>query len=121
MQKEQLGAARGINKRFVRNDPEDPRKGTGFETLAEKEEAEWDDSQARVEECPAGTLVLIHGSVLHKSEKNLSPKSRYIFTFHMIEGEGASYDKKNWLQPTSDLPFTRLYDPPASVKKLIDA
>jgi Phytanoyl-CoA dioxygenase (PhyH) len=42
-----------------------------------------------------GTLVIIHGNVLHKSEANRSLKSRYIYTFHVIEGE-AEYDEKNW-------------------------
>ena len=42
-----------------------------------------------------GTLVVIHGNVLHKSESNRSLKSRYIYTFHVIEGE-STYDEKNW-------------------------
>ncbi|KAL8292185.1 hypothetical protein RQP46_001651 [Phenoliferia psychrophenolica] len=53
-------------------------------------------------------LVLIHGSVVHRSEKNLSQKSRFIFTFHMIDG-ACEWDEKNWLQPTPEMPFTRLY------------
>jgi phytanoyl-CoA hydroxylase len=58
-------------------------------------------------EVKAGTLVLIHGNLLHKSEKNLSHKGRVIYTFHVIEGEGAEYDNKNWLQPPAQ-GFTRL-------------
>ena len=42
-----------------------------------------------------GTLVIIHGNTLHKSEANRSKKSRYIYTFHIIEGL-ATYDSKNW-------------------------
>ena len=42
-----------------------------------------------------GTLVVIHGNVLHKSEANRSNKSRYIYTFHVIEGAN-TYDDKNW-------------------------
>lgn len=42
-----------------------------------------------------GTLVLIHGSVLHKSGPNTSEKSRLAYTVHMIEGE-ADYSKDNW-------------------------
>ncbi|EOD53018.1 putative phytanoyl- dioxygenase protein [Neofusicoccum parvum UCRNP2] len=57
-------------------------------------------------EVKAGTLVLIHGNVLHKSEKNLSEKSRFIYTFHCIEGEN-EYDKLNWLQPPKE-GFSRL-------------
>lgn len=40
-------------------------------------------------------LVLIHGSVIHRSERNLSDKSRFIYTFHCIEGS-ADWDEKNW-------------------------
>ncbi|KAK8088078.1 phytanoyl- dioxygenase protein [Apiospora hydei] len=50
-------------------------------------------------EVKAGDLVLIHGNLLHKSEKNLSQKGRIIYTFHVIEGEGTKYDERNWLQP----------------------
>lgn len=58
-------------------------------------------------EVKAGTLVLIHGNILHKSEKNTSGKSRFIYTFHVIEGEN-SYDERNWLQPP-DSGFSKLY------------
>jgi ectoine hydroxylase-related dioxygenase (phytanoyl-CoA dioxygenase family) len=57
----------------------------------------------------AGSLVLIHGNLLHKSEKNLSQKGRIIYTFHIIEGaEGFEYDERNWLQPPKE-GFTKLY------------
>jgi hypothetical protein len=59
-------------------------------------------------EVKAGTLVLIHGNLLHKSEKNLSQKGRIIYTFHIIEAEGTVYDEKNWLQPPAG-GFTKLY------------
>ena len=58
-------------------------------------------------EVKAGTLVVIHGNVLHKSEKNTSKKGRMIYTFHVIEG-GKEYDARNWLQPPEG-GFTRLY------------
>ena len=57
-------------------------------------------------EVKAGTLVLIHGNILHKSEKNTSSKSRNIYTFHVIEGE-EKYDERNWLQPPEQ-GFSRL-------------
>ncbi|KAM7191874.1 hypothetical protein V8F20_009125 [Naviculisporaceae sp. PSN 640] len=60
-------------------------------------------------EVKAGSLVLIHGNLLHKSEKNLSQKGRIIYTFHVIEGgDGRVYDERNWLQPPKE-GFTRLY------------
>ena len=55
----------------------------------------------------AGSLVLIHGNLLHKSEKNTSQKSRFIYTFHAIDGENM-YDERNWLQPNEE-GFSRLY------------
>ncbi|KAG4440029.1 hypothetical protein IFR05_004479 [Cadophora sp. M221] len=58
-------------------------------------------------EVKAGSLVLIHGNLLHKSEKNVSKKGRIIYTFHVIEGEGAVYDERNWLQPPKE-GFTKL-------------
>lgn len=58
-----------------------------------------------------GDLILIHGSVLHKSEKNRSLNTRFAYTFHMIESPPhATYDEKNWLQPTEAMPFSRILD-----------
>lgn len=48
---------------------------------------------------PKGSLVLIHGNLVHYSLDNRSPKSRHAFTLHVIEGkEHAKYPKDNWLQ-----------------------
>lgn len=59
-------------------------------------------------EVKAGDLVLIHGNLLHKSERNTSQKGRIIYTFHVIEGQGTVYDERNWLQPPKE-GFTKLY------------
>jgi phytanoyl-CoA hydroxylase len=95
-----------IKQRFVRVDG-----GTGFEEnkgaqfpkgleLEQKTGTETGQSEEVYEmgEVKAGTLVLIHGNILHKSERNVSGKSRFIYTFHVIEGE-QTYDQRNWLQP----------------------
>jgi phytanoyl-CoA hydroxylase len=66
------------------------------------------EEEYQLGECEAGTLVLIHGNILHKSEKNTSMKSRFIYTFHVIEGE-ERYDERNWLQiPGGPEAFTKL-------------
>jgi len=135
-----------IAKRFVRKQPSG-EGGCTFENLVDEKQLEeeskagglrdWSgpryEGQWKVEECDKGTLVLIHGSVVHRSEKNKSDKSRFIYTvrvcvcsvfarpradgrilvdvvgqFHMIEGQ-AEYDNKNWLQPTPDMPFSSLF------------
>ncbi|KAF3058126.1 Phytanoyl-CoA dioxygenase domain-containing protein 1 [Daldinia childiae] len=103
-----------IRQRFVR------AQGGGTE-FADNEEAKFpsgeeygvrdgqnEDGEYKMGEVKAGSLVLIHGNLLHKSEKNLSQKGRIIYTFHVIEGEGTKYDERNWLQPPAD-GFTRLY------------
>lgn len=64
-------------------------------------------------ECKAGSLVLINNSVLHKSENNVSDKSRFVYAFHIIEGE-AKYDELNWLQvppcEAGGTEFSKLYE-----------
>ena len=56
-----------------------------------------------------GSLVLIHGDVIHKSEANLSDRSRNIYTFHLYDAGTSEWSKDNWLQPTETLPFPYLY------------
>lgn len=105
-----------IQRRFVRC-----VEGTGGTTFIANEgpklplgrdEEKSQDGQAdedfEILNVKAGDLVLIHGNVLHKSEKNTSDKSRFAYTFHVIEGtDGWTYDKRNWLQPPEE-GFSRL-------------
>lgn len=58
-------------------------------------------------EVERGALVLIHGNLLHKSERNTSGKGRVAYTFHLIEGK-EEYDGRNWLQPPEE-GFTKVY------------
>lgn len=46
-------------------------------------------------EVPAGTLVVLHGAVVHFSEENTSPKSRHAYTVHYIDAE-SRWDEANW-------------------------
>ena len=93
-----------VNSRFVRRTEGlgtefDDVKGEKYpkdfkvENSEEGQEEKYDLGEVK-----AGSLVLIHGNLLHKSERNTSGKSRLIYTFHVIEGEN-EYDKRNWLQP----------------------
>lgn len=110
-----------VEKRLVRKDGavggtamvdnDGPRFPPGSEYGEDKKtpgEAEQGESYVPGE-VKAGSLVLIHGNLLHKSEKNLSQKGRIIYTFHVIEGgDGRVYDERNWLQPPKE-GFTKLY------------
>jgi phytanoyl-CoA hydroxylase len=59
--------------------PEDKGNGIREKGLAEVE----DNEEFVMGEVKKGSLVLIHGNVLHKSERNLSSRSRFIYTFHV--------------------------------------
>lgn len=106
-----------VRRRFVRM----PEGGTGFVEndgpgLPRGMEGESGQGKGAGEgevellDVRAGDLVLIHGNVLHKSEKNTSERSRFAYTFHVIEGaDGWEYDERNWLQPPENGEFSRLY------------
>ena len=105
-----------IEKRFIRkdgggvefaeNDGEKFPDGVEFGVLQGQSEKGGDYELGEVK---AGSLVLIHGNLLHKSEKNTSCRGRIIYTFHIIEGYKSSlYDKRNWLQPPEG-GFTKLF------------
>lgn len=78
-----------IKKRFVRL----KEGGTGFEDVEEGKgngvrekggiEAAEGVGEFVMGPVTKGSLVLIHGNVLHKSERNLSDSSRWIYTFHV--------------------------------------
>ncbi|KAK3326365.1 hypothetical protein B0H66DRAFT_550769 [Apodospora peruviana] len=98
----------GVSGGTVMVDNDGPRFPPG-EEYGEDKKPSADDGEYVAGEVKAGSLVLIHGNLLHKSEKNLSQKGRIIYTFHVIEGgDGRIYDERNWLQPPEE-GFTRLY------------
>jgi hypothetical protein len=94
-----------ITKRFVRR----ATGGTGFLQLSEEKDYENVEENYVKVPCKKGSLVLIHNSVLHRSNKNLSDNSRYAYAFHVIDGT-AKYDELNWLQipSTGGTDFTKL-------------
>jgi phytanoyl-CoA hydroxylase len=48
-------------------------------------------------EVPAGTLVVLNGTLPHRSGPNRSDRSRHAYTLHVIE-QGATYPDDNWLR-----------------------
>ncbi|KAI0433569.1 hypothetical protein F5Y09DRAFT_298798 [Xylaria sp. FL1042] len=103
-----------VRQRFVRAAGGKPgtefmdNAGPQFPVGEEYGEDGKEDGEYVMGEVKAGSLVLIHGNLLHKSERNTSQKGRIIYTFHVIEGEGTTYDERNWLQPPAE-GFTKLY------------
>ncbi|XP_034968922.1 phytanoyl-CoA dioxygenase domain-containing protein 1 isoform X2 [Zootoca vivipara] len=99
-----IGGEGGITRRMVRTPP-----GTIPCTKFVGSEQTYDDRQFIPVPVEKGGLVLIHGEVVHKSEPNLSEKSRNVYTFHIMEAKDTAWSPENWLQPTPGLPFPSLY------------
>ncbi|BBN18549.1 phytanoyl-CoA hydroxylase [Marchantia polymorpha subsp. ruderalis] len=57
----------------------------------------------------AGSLVVLHGLLVHQSYENTSPKSRHAYSIHVLEGDGTVYPEENWLQRDPSFPFEPLY------------
>ena len=119
----------GVTRRFVKKE----EGGVGFREVREgekrwPEDEEGEDREGEGEkegeragewelvEVKRGGLVLIHGNVVHKSERNEGDgdgkggRSRWAYTFHVIEGRN-EYDEENWLQPKERAEgFTRLIE-----------
>ena len=95
-----------LTSRFVRKDGSTTMESLSQTTQQQKSDGH-DTTEYKPATCKAGSLVLIHGSVLHKSEHNRSDRSRMIYTFHCVDLD-KGYDERNWLQP-GPRGFIRLY------------
>lgn len=56
-----------------------------------------------------GSLVLIHGLVVHRSAPNNSENPRWIYTFHAYDKSRAAYLADNWLQASDNDTFMPIY------------
>ncbi|XP_054706238.1 phytanoyl-CoA dioxygenase domain-containing protein 1-like isoform X2 [Uloborus diversus] len=92
-----------IYQRYVRNPEKNPL------LILNGEMPKFDDSLYVPTLPKKGDCVVIHGSVIHKSGKNTTDKSRPVYTFHVIEKKDTKYSEQNWLQPTEVLPFSSVY------------
>mmetsp|Transcript_18356 Transcript_18356/g.45052 ORF Transcript_18356/g.45052 Transcript_18356/m.45052 type:complete len:343 (-) Transcript_18356:2229-3257(-) len=95
-----------IQKRFVRTVPFDEAdtKTSGEARLQlvpfDKTMEELPKEGGVPIETEAGDLVILHGQLVHWSEKNESGKSRHALMIHVID-DAARYPKDNWLQHIS--------------------
>ena len=60
--------------------------------------------------CGAGALVLINGLVVHRSDANRSDKPRNAYAWHVIETHDCTWSAQNWLQPSANLAFLKMYE-----------
>ncbi len=96
----------GTSRRMVRTTLEDGTVSTKFEGESPPYPNPEEYVPAPVKR---GSLILINGEVVHKSEENKSGRSRNIYTFHLYDAGTSKWSQDNWLQPTADVPFPFLY------------
>ncbi|XP_053680370.1 phytanoyl-CoA dioxygenase domain-containing protein 1 [Anopheles nili] len=96
----------GVHRRWIRN----PDKGADDLLIYDRPTPLYPQSNFVAVPVKAGSCVLIHSQVVHRSDANRSDHSRHAYTFHVIETEDCEYSKENWLQPTEDHPFPVLYE-----------
>jgi phytanoyl-CoA hydroxylase len=80
------------------------RKAGGGTEFEEYDAAPFSDVGQVPLEAAAGTLVLLHGLLPHRSGHNSSAQSRHAYSVHVVEA-AADYPTDNWLQRGPELPF----------------
>ncbi|KAL1516624.1 hypothetical protein ABEB36_000510 [Hypothenemus hampei] len=95
----------GVHRRYIRN----PDKNSKDLLIFTAPAPTYPKNSFTPVPVPKGSLVLIHGQVVHQSEVNKSEGSRHAYTFHIVEQKNTKYSEENWLQPTSENSFLSLY------------
>eukprot|EP00163_Fabomonas_tropica_P029158 TRINITY_DN6164_c0_g1_i3.p1 TRINITY_DN6164_c0_g1~~TRINITY_DN6164_c0_g1_i3.p1 ORF type:complete len:321 (-),score=28.79 TRINITY_DN6164_c0_g1_i3:107-952(-) len=93
-----------VERRFKRN----PNgKGTIFEP--EVQANEWDLEKMVAVPVTSGSLVILHGSVVHMSHENKSDRTRHAMSLHILEGkDGIEFPDSNWIRRRPGNPFVPL-------------
>jgi phytanoyl-CoA hydroxylase len=96
-----------VRRRFVR-DPSAPDSRVLFDPpMSESDEAP--DAYGPLDDyvplpVRRGTMIILHGQLVHFSHPNRSDKPRHAFTLHVIDAN-ARYAANNWLQRPDHLPL----------------
>lgn len=88
---------------FVRSEKENETEMIG----TENEVVSWEEEHMIPLEVKKGTLVLLHGSLVHASNPNNSHCSRHAFVLHLVDLD-AEWSDKNWLQRSEEIPFRKM-------------
>jgi len=89
------------DRRFVR----DPACGVKF---IGSEYPDWDLTRMISFPVPSGSMIILHGELVHMSNENHSSNSRHAYIIHAVEGD-RDWPSDNWLQRPADLPFRHIY------------
>lgn len=87
----------GLARRFT-------RAADGAVSFDKPAPESWDTNKGVPLEVKAGTLVVLHGALVHWSSENNSPHSRHAYTMHSVDGN-AAWAKDNWMQRDPSIPF----------------
>lgn len=82
----------GLVRRFIRDD-----SGVHFD----KPSPSYNQKDFVPLEVKAGSLVVIHGDLVHQSFENLSEKSRHALSLHAVETVGCTWAPDNWIRRKS--------------------
>lgn len=79
----------GLVRRFIRNED-----GVHFD----KPSPSYDQKDFVPVEVKAGSLVVIHGDLIHQSFENQSPQSRHAYSLHVVDTDGCKWAEDNWIR-----------------------
>lgn len=83
----------GLVRRFLRNE-----EGVHFDRPLPS----YDQKDFVPIEVKAGSLVVIHGDLIHQSFENQSSKSRHAYSLHVIDTVGCEWSPDNWIRRKVD-------------------
>lgn len=83
----------GLVRRFIRGD-----EGVYFDQPSPS----YDDKDFVPVEVKAGSLVVLHGELIHQSFENQSPKSRHAYSLHVVDTDGCKWAQENWIRRKVD-------------------
>jgi phytanoyl-CoA hydroxylase len=91
------GHTLGLKSRWLRNE----EGGMKFDVF---DSSPWPEETLVPLEVRQGSLIVLNGSLPHKSLANRSAKSRHAYTLHVISAD-CHYSEMNWLQRSPKLPL----------------
>jgi phytanoyl-CoA hydroxylase len=92
-----------LQERFIKNN-----EGTQTHFIdTDERRVAWNLDKLQPVPVKTGSLVLLHGEIVHASYANVSSKSRHAFVLHLVD-KSANWPIDNWLQRPSNFPFRDL-------------
>ncbi|KAL1321259.1 hypothetical protein HN51_065984 [Arachis hypogaea] len=80
---------KGLVRRFLRDED-----GVKFD----RPSPSYDQKDFVPIEVKAGSLVVIHGDLIHQSFENQSQKSRHAYSLHVVDTDGCQWAPENWIK-----------------------